>query len=73
MPTTTKSYAAQNAMSPLGPYEAKRLGAHEVIISKSENEMKKHENTFDFILNTIFKKSTKPTNASSKATSNTAL
>lgn len=33
--------------------DAKRLGANEVIISKNENEMQKHANSFDFILNTI--------------------
>jgi uncharacterized zinc-type alcohol dehydrogenase-like protein len=32
--------------------DAKRLGAHEVLISKDE-DMKKHQNSFDFILNTI--------------------
>jgi uncharacterized zinc-type alcohol dehydrogenase-like protein len=33
--------------------DAKRLGAHEVLISKDEDGMKKHQNSFDFILNTI--------------------
>jgi alcohol dehydrogenase (NADP+) len=33
--------------------DAKRLGADEVIISKNEAEMKKHLNSFDFILNTV--------------------
>ena len=33
--------------------DAKELGAHEVLISKDEDEMKKHRNSFDFILNTI--------------------
>ncbi|HLT32961.1 MAG TPA: NAD(P)-dependent alcohol dehydrogenase, partial [Aquaticitalea sp.] len=33
--------------------DAKSLGAHEVLISKNEDEMQKHMNTFDFILNTI--------------------
>lgn len=29
------------------------LGAHEVVISKNENEMKKHAGSFNFILNTV--------------------
>ena len=33
--------------------DAKELGADEVLISKDEEEMKKHKNTFDFLLNTI--------------------
>ncbi len=33
--------------------DAKRLGAHEVLISKNEEEMKKHQGSFDFILNTV--------------------
>lgn len=33
--------------------DAKRLGADEVVISKNSNEMKKHLNSFDFILNTV--------------------
>tara|TARA_R110000868_G_scaffold103912_6_gene285922 strand:- start:143 stop:1195 length:1053 start_codon:yes stop_codon:yes gene_type:complete len=33
--------------------DAKSLGAHEVLISKNNVEMKKHANSFDFILNTI--------------------
>jgi uncharacterized zinc-type alcohol dehydrogenase-like protein len=33
--------------------DAKRLGAHEVVISKNEDEMKKHANSFDFILDTV--------------------
>lgn len=33
--------------------DAKRLGADEVIISKKSDEMKKHQNTFDFIINTV--------------------
>ncbi len=39
--------------SPSKAVDAKRLGAHEVLISKNEEEMKKHKNSFDFILNTI--------------------
>tara|TARA_R110002051_G_scaffold73143_1_gene132813 strand:- start:5471 stop:6526 length:1056 start_codon:yes stop_codon:yes gene_type:complete len=33
--------------------DAKSLGAQEVLISKNQDEMKKHANSFDFILNTI--------------------
>lgn len=39
--------------SPSKAEDAKTLGAHEVIISNDEAEMKKHRNSFDFILNTI--------------------
>ena len=39
--------------SPNKTADAKKLGAHEVIISKDEDEMKKHEKTFDFILDTV--------------------
>lgn len=33
--------------------DAKSLGAHEVLISTDKDEMKKHKNSFDFLLNTI--------------------
>jgi alcohol dehydrogenase (NADP+) len=33
--------------------DALRLGAHEVVVSTNENEMKKHLNSFDFILDTV--------------------
>jgi uncharacterized zinc-type alcohol dehydrogenase-like protein len=33
--------------------DAKRLGAHEVVISKEANQMKKQLGSFDFILNTV--------------------
>ncbi len=33
--------------------DAERLGAHEVLISKDKDAMKKHRGSFDFILNTI--------------------
>lgn len=33
--------------------DAKRLGAHEVVISKNSDEMLKHAGTFDFILDTV--------------------
>ena len=33
--------------------DAKRLGAHEVVISKDPEQMAQHVNSFDFILNTV--------------------
>ena len=39
--------------SPSKAADAKKLGAHEVLISKNEAEMAKHKGSFDFILNTI--------------------
>lgn len=33
--------------------DAKRLGAHEVVISRNPEEMAQHANSFDFILNTV--------------------
>ena len=39
--------------SPDKKKDALRLGAHEVIVSKNENEMQKHVNSFDFILDTV--------------------
>ncbi|MGM1188533.1 NAD(P)-dependent alcohol dehydrogenase [Serratia liquefaciens] len=33
--------------------DAKRLGAHEVVISRNPKEMAQHTNSFDFILNTV--------------------
>jgi uncharacterized zinc-type alcohol dehydrogenase-like protein len=39
--------------SPEKGKDATRLGAHEVLISKEEDDMKKHQGSFDFILNTI--------------------
>jgi uncharacterized zinc-type alcohol dehydrogenase-like protein len=39
--------------SPEKRNDAKALGAHEVIVSKDEDDMKKHQGSFDFILNTI--------------------
>jgi uncharacterized zinc-type alcohol dehydrogenase-like protein len=39
--------------SPGKAADAKRLGADEVVISKNEDEMKKHTRSFDFILNTV--------------------
>jgi uncharacterized zinc-type alcohol dehydrogenase-like protein len=39
--------------SPGKTEDAKRLGAHEVVISKNEEEMKKHEKSLDFIIDTV--------------------
>ncbi|WP_209403302.1 NAD(P)-dependent alcohol dehydrogenase [Pseudozobellia sp. WGM2] len=39
--------------SPNKSEDAKDLGADEVLISKDEEQMKKHANSFDFLLNTI--------------------
>jgi uncharacterized zinc-type alcohol dehydrogenase-like protein len=39
--------------SPNKTEDAKRLGAHEVVVSNNPDEMLKHANSFDFILNTV--------------------
>ncbi|MFD1095463.1 NAD(P)-dependent alcohol dehydrogenase [Salegentibacter chungangensis] len=39
--------------SPSKAEDAKRLGADEVLISTDEDEMEKHQGSFDFLLNTI--------------------
>ncbi|MEB6334111.1 NAD(P)-dependent alcohol dehydrogenase [Serratia rhizosphaerae] len=39
--------------SPSKIEDAKRLGAHEVVISRNPEEMAQHTNSFDFILNTV--------------------
>lgn len=39
--------------SPDKAQDAEDLGAHEVLISKDQDDMKKHHGSFDFILNTI--------------------
>ncbi|HEX7518243.1 MAG TPA: NAD(P)-dependent alcohol dehydrogenase [Chthoniobacterales bacterium] len=39
--------------SPDKTADAKRMGAHEVVVSKSEEEMKKHAESFDVILDTV--------------------
>lgn len=39
--------------SPGKAADAKRMGADEVVISKDPDEMQKHANSFDFILNTV--------------------
>jgi uncharacterized zinc-type alcohol dehydrogenase-like protein len=39
--------------SPSKIEDAKRLGAHEVVISKDPEQMRAHVNSFDFLLNTV--------------------
>lgn len=39
--------------SPSKSEDAKKLGAHEVLISKNEEQMAQYANSFDFLLNTI--------------------
>ena len=39
--------------SPNKTRDALRLGAHEVVVSRNESEMKEHSGSFDFILNTV--------------------
>jgi uncharacterized zinc-type alcohol dehydrogenase-like protein len=39
--------------SPGKTQDARRLGAHEVVVSKNQDEMKKHANSFHFILDTV--------------------
>jgi uncharacterized zinc-type alcohol dehydrogenase-like protein len=39
--------------SPSKKEDAEKLGAHEVLISKDKNQMTEHNNSFDFLLNTI--------------------
>ncbi len=40
-------------MSPNKKEDARRLGADEVVVSSNENEMRKHNGSFDFILDTV--------------------
>jgi alcohol dehydrogenase (NADP+) len=50
------SFGAEVALfttSPNKTADAKKLGACEVILSKNEDEMEKHEKSFDFILDTV--------------------
>ncbi len=47
------AHVALFTTSPSKAAAAKKLGAHEVILSKNEDEMEKHEKTFDFILDTV--------------------
>lgn len=39
--------------SPEKSKDAEELGAHEVLISKDSNQMAEHQNSFDFLLNTV--------------------
>src|ERR1700744_2406782 len=39
--------------SPNKKEDAQRLGAHEVVVSKNQNEMDRHLGSFDFILDTV--------------------
>lgn len=39
--------------SPSKKEDAEKLGAHDVLISKDEDQMAKHMNSFDFLLNTV--------------------
>lgn len=39
--------------SPSKAEDGKRMGAHEVVVSRNENEMKQHLGSFDFILDTV--------------------
>jgi uncharacterized zinc-type alcohol dehydrogenase-like protein len=47
------AHVALFTTSPNKTTDAKKLGAHEVILSKNEDEMEKHEKSFDFILDTV--------------------
>lgn len=47
------AHVALFTTSPGKAQDALRFGASEVILSKDENEMEKHANSFDFILNTV--------------------
>jgi uncharacterized zinc-type alcohol dehydrogenase-like protein len=51
-----RAFGAQVALfttSPGKKADALRLGAHEVILSKDQDEMQRHTGTFDFILDTV--------------------
>ena len=47
------AYVVLFTTSPSKVEDAKRLGAHEVVISKDAAQMQAHANSFDFILNTV--------------------
>jgi len=47
------AHVALFTTSPNKADDARKLGAHEVILSKNEDEMEKHEKSFDFILDTV--------------------
>ena len=51
-----RAFGAQVVLFTTSPGKVKdgtRLGAHEVVVSKSEDEMKKHRASFDFILDAV--------------------
>lgn len=47
------AYTVQFTTSPSKVQDAIKLGAHDVILSTDEEQMKKHAGTFDFILDTV--------------------
>lgn len=47
------AYVVLFTTSPSKAEDAKRLGAHEVVLSKNSDEMQKHANSFDFILDAV--------------------
>jgi uncharacterized zinc-type alcohol dehydrogenase-like protein len=47
------AYVVVFTTTPNKTTDALRLGAHEVVVSKNETEMKKHLSSFDFILDTV--------------------
>lgn len=47
------AYVVLFTSSPGKAADAKRLGADEVVVSKNADEMKKHVNSLDFIINTV--------------------
>src|SRR5438045_5179689 len=47
------AHVALFTTSPNKTADAKKLGAHEVILSKNKDEMEKHAKSFDFILDTV--------------------
>ena len=47
------AHVALFTTSPGKTEDAKRLGATEVVVSKNKDEMQKHANSFDFILDTV--------------------
>ena len=47
------AYTVVFTTSPNKKEDALRLGADEVVVSKNANEMEKHENSFDFILDAV--------------------
>lgn len=47
------AHVAVFTTSPSKVEDAKRLGAHEVIMSKDQDDMQKHAGSFDFILDTV--------------------